>query len=111
VVKTPHVPERTCIGCRGKAPRAQLLRLTLTDSGELAVDARAVLPGRGAWIHPDPECVNLAERRRAFARALRMSGSPDVAPVRDWIGLHGADHGRAHTPSPTGVGTTDSKGG
>ncbi|PHP52262.1 YlxR family protein [Actinomyces ruminis] len=111
MVNTPHVPERTCIGCRGKAPRAQLLRLTLTDSGELAVDARAVMLGRGAWIHPDPECVDLAERRRAFARALHTSGSPDVARVRDWISLHRAGRGRAHTPSPTGDGTTDSKGG
>jgi len=104
VVNTPHVPERTCIGCRGKAPRAQLLRLALTDSGELTVDARALMPGRGAWIHPDPACVDLAERRRAFGRALRLRGSPDVAPVRDWVALHGADYSRTHRPRP---GTAD----
>ncbi|SDN18517.1 hypothetical protein SAMN05216355_101106 [Actinomyces ruminicola] len=104
MVNTPHVPERTCIGCRGKAPRAQLLRLALTDSGELTVDARALMPGRGAWIHPDPACVDLAERRRAFGRALRLRGSPDVAPVRDWVGLHGADYSRTHRPRP---GTAD----
>ncbi len=27
--------------------------------------------GRGAWICPDPGCVDRARRRRAFARALR----------------------------------------
>ncbi|WP_103062949.1 YlxR family protein [Actinomyces qiguomingii] len=111
MVNTPHVPERTCVGCRGKAPRAQLLRLALTDSGELTVDALAHLPGRGAWIHPDPACVELAERRRAFGRALRMRESPDVAPVRDWVELHGAERGRTHSPSPTGRRHTDSKGG
>ncbi|MDO4899877.1 YlxR family protein [Actinomyces sp.] len=111
MVNTSHVPERTCIGCRGKAPQVHLLRLALTDSGELAVDARALMPGRGAWIHPDPGCVDLAERRRAFGRALRMRGSPDVTPVRDWVGLHGADRGRAQSPSPTGERQTDSKGG
>ena len=78
---TPHVPERTCIGCRQRAPRAQLLRLVLTPSGELDVDARAVRPGRGAWIHPDPECLTLAERRRAASRALRTGGPLDVARV------------------------------
>ncbi|MDU0348531.1 YlxR family protein [Actinomyces sp. MRS3W] len=111
MVNTPHVPERTCIGCRSKAPRAQLLRLALTDSGELTVDVRALMPGRGAWIHPDLDCVALAERRRAFGRALRMSGPPDVAPVRDWVNLHGTARSRARTPSPVGDGTTDSKGG
>ena len=35
------------------------------------------LPGRGAWLHRDPECVELAERRRAFARALRVPGPVD----------------------------------
>ncbi|WP_136192258.1 YlxR family protein [Actinomyces procaprae] len=111
MVSTPHVPERTCIGCRCKAPRAQLLRLALTDSGELTVDARALMPGRGAWIHPDPACVDLAERRRAFGRALRMRGSPDVAPVRDWIRTNAVNHVRTPAPPPDRGRQTDSKGG
>ncbi|WP_328795956.1 YlxR family protein [Halosaccharopolyspora lacisalsi] len=39
-------------------------------------------PGRGAWLHPDPECLRLAERRRAFPRALRVRGSIDLSAVR-----------------------------
>lgn len=108
---TIHVPERSCIGCRGKAPRAQLLRLVGGDGGRLLVDARAVMPGRGAWIHPDFACLVLAERKRAFGRALRTSGSPDVAPVRDWIASHEADRAVRDAPVPRGTGRTDSKGG
>ncbi|WP_128772812.1 YlxR family protein [Actinomyces oricola] len=107
MARTTHQPERTCIGCRGKAPRAQLLRLTMTTSGELAVDARATAPGRGAWIHPDPACLDLAERRRAFRRALRTSGSPDATPVRSWL----TSRRPGEYAGPTGAGTTDSKGG
>ena len=81
---------RTCVGCRARAPRAQLLRLVIDDDGGLAVDARALEPGRGAWIHPDPACLELAERRRAFGRALRSSGPLDAAPVRAWLSLPGA---------------------
>jgi predicted RNA-binding protein YlxR (DUF448 family) len=42
------------------------------DSGETGatVDLRRRLPGRGAWLHPDPECWKLAIKRRAVGRAL-----------------------------------------
>ena len=84
VTSTSHVPERTCVGCRGKVPRVHLLRLVLDDGG-LAVDPRASRPGRGAWIHPDLACLELAERRNALGRALRTRGPLDAAPVRDWL--------------------------
>ncbi|WP_255632897.1 YlxR family protein [Actinotalea sp. Marseille-Q4924] len=52
------------------------------DEGDLAVvDARRSLPGRGAWVHPDLQCLELAERRRALPRALH-SGPLDTSPVR-----------------------------
>ena len=107
---TPHVPERTCIGCRQRAPRAQLLRLVLTASGELDVDARAVKPGRGAWIHPDPECLTLAERRRAVPRALRTGGPLDVARVRGFLERRMVNDGEVPAARP-GERTTDSEGG
>ena len=34
-------------------------------------DPGGTAPGRGAHLHPTPDCFALAERRRAFARALR----------------------------------------
>ena len=107
---TPHVPERTCIGCRQRAPRAQLLRLVLTSGGELDVDARAVRPGRGAWIHPDPECLTLAERRRAASRALRTGGPLDVARVHGFLERRMVNDGEVSAARP-GERTTDSEGG
>ncbi|MBB5743879.1 putative RNA-binding protein YlxR (DUF448 family) [Microbacterium ginsengiterrae] len=47
----------------------------MADHGRLVFDERAVMPGRGAWIHPTQECLDNAIRRRAFARALRVSAS------------------------------------
>ncbi|WP_366181397.1 YlxR family protein [Actinomyces timonensis] len=106
-----HVPERTCIGCRAKAPRSQLLRLALTASGELAVDARALMPGRGAWIHVDPACLDLAERRRALGRALRAEGPLDAAPARDWLAAHAAPSGAQDPTGPCRGRNTDNEGG
>jgi hypothetical protein len=48
-------------------------------------DPRRRIAGRGAWVHPDPRCLELAQRRRAFARALRVSGPVDPAPVCEYV--------------------------
>ena len=62
----------------------ELLRVVAGD-GVLVVDQRRVLPGRGAHLHPDPACLELAERKRAFPRALRVAGPLDTAVVRDVV--------------------------
>jgi hypothetical protein len=45
-------------------------------------DPRRRLPGRGAWVHLDQECVGLAQRRRAFLRALRVPGPVDPQEMK-----------------------------
>ncbi|WP_084215772.1 YlxR family protein [Pseudonocardia spinosispora] len=70
---TATSPVRTCVGCRSRSPATGLLRV-VEDAGSLVPDPRRRLPGRGAWLHPDPECLRRAERRGAFPRALRVRG-------------------------------------
>src|SRR3954463_16119773 len=48
-------------------------------------DLRRRIAGRGAWLHPATRCAELAVRRRAFARALRVSGSVDPTPVCEYV--------------------------
>ncbi|MBI4899711.1 MAG: YlxR family protein [Actinobacteria bacterium] len=67
------LPERTCVGCRTRATTAQLVRVVATPGG-IAVDERHRLPGRGAWVHPRRDCIQVATRRKAWARALRTPG-------------------------------------
>jgi uncharacterized protein len=76
---------RTCVGCRAKAAKTELLRVVAVE-GNLVPDLRGRLPGRGASLHPDPGCLALAEKRRAFPRALRVAGPLDVSAVRALVG-------------------------
>ena len=46
------------------------------------LDLRRRLPGRGSWLHPSPDCLDLALRRRAFVRALRLAGPLDTTALR-----------------------------
>ena len=80
---------RTCIATRQKHPDTELLRV-VADKGDstacrVVPDRGRCLPGRGAWIRPDLEAVELAERTRAFRRALRLSTDVDTGHVREYL--------------------------
>ncbi len=84
----PPGPVRTCVGCRVRASRAVLLRVVAVEAGDITVvapDPHLRLAGRGAWLHPDLSCLELAERRRAIPRALRRAGPLEVSAVREFL--------------------------
>ncbi len=81
-------PVRTCVGCRARAPRSALLRV-IAEGSSLVIDERASLPGRGAWVHPARECMDAALRRRAFARALRVSKPLDTQTIEKRLNGYG----------------------
>ncbi len=72
------------MGCRQRASVSELLRVVVIGSA-LKPDPRRVLPGRGAHVHPQPSCLELALRRRAFGRALRFEGVPDASELIETI--------------------------
>ena len=80
----PPGPVRTCVGCRERAAKTTLLRV-VADGDRLVPDPSGRMPGRGASVHPDLRCVDLAEKRRAFPRALRLPGPLDLAAVRETV--------------------------
>jgi len=55
-------------------------------------DPYGTAPGRGAHLHPTIECLDLAERRRAFLRALRLPGPLDLTALRHYVEQAGDDN-------------------
>jgi predicted RNA-binding protein YlxR (DUF448 family) len=104
------IPVRTCVGCRRRAPVTDLLRVVVRD-GALVPDPPRRLPGRGASVHPTPECLRAAERRRAFPRALRLpggGGSPvEAGPLRDHVlgAVRGTEEDRSRAGGSTRTST------
>lgn len=98
-------PVRTCVGCRQRAPASALLRIVAVQAPSgirLEPDPTRRQPGRGAHVHPDPACLALAERRRAFGRALRLAGvALDTDPVRAYVSEHDAVSGTAEGRTTT----------
>lgn len=62
-------------------------------------DPDGTAPGRGAHVHPTSGCYDLAVRRKAFSRALRLTqgaGGFSSAPVGEYV----ASLERETAPSP-----------
>ena len=87
-------PVRTCVGCRERVTKSELLRVTvqLGAEGQAAAvpDLVGSAPGRGAHLHPTVRCLELATRKRAFVRALRYDagsagGALDLTGLTEYL--------------------------
>jgi uncharacterized protein len=101
--KVRKVPQRQCVACGQSRAKRDLVRVVRTPGGEVRVDLGGKLSGRGAYVCPDPACVDraLGEGRlggilersipEEVARGLREAASrplPPRAPVVRRISLH-----------------------
>ena len=62
-------------------------------------DPQGTAPGRGAHLHPTTECYELAVRRKAFGRALRIQvgsgpGGLDSTAVGEYVAARASEQDR-----------------
>ena len=76
------IPIRQCLGCREHKQKNELIRVVRSPEGAVSLDFRGKLPGRGAYVCPDPACLAKARKTKALERAFS-------APLPDqvWQGL------------------------
>ena len=78
-VRPRHVPERSCIACRAKRPKRELVRIVRTPDGRVAVDETGKRNGRGAYLCRRRSCWERALKRGSLARALRVPITAEMA--------------------------------
>lgn len=66
-------PIRTCLGCRKRLPKRELLRFVVPKEGHIAVDTTGKKPGRGAYVCSRVECIEAAMHAKKLQRPLRCS--------------------------------------
>lgn len=70
--KKKKVPTRQCLGCNEHKPKVELLRVVRTPEGEIDLDFKGKMNGRGAYICPDPECLRKAQKAKSLERSLEV---------------------------------------
>ena len=64
------IPMRQCVGCREMKPKKELIRVVRSPEGEVSLDFKGKLPGRGAYVCPNPACLSKARKAKALERAF-----------------------------------------
>ena len=84
--KNRHVPERSCVACGAKKPKAQLVRVVRTTDGPVIVDATGREPGRGAYLCHVPDCWGRALGKGALERSFKQNLSgQDLEAVKAYF--------------------------
>ncbi|PJF41534.1 MAG: YlxR family protein [Chloroflexi bacterium] len=67
-----HVPMRTCVVCREKKAKRDLIRIVRTDEG-IVVDSSGKLAGRGAYLCGRKSCWERAVKTNVLNKALQTA--------------------------------------
>ena len=76
--KPRKIPQRQCVGCREMKDKKALIRVVRSPEGTISLDFKGKLPGRGAYVCPNPECLKKARKSRALERAFDMAIPAEV---------------------------------
>ena len=74
-VRSKHVPQRTCIGCRQVGGKRGLIRIVRTADG-VVVDPTGKQAGRGAYLHNSRSCWEQVLAGNRLNQALRTAIQP-----------------------------------
>ena len=66
------VPERKCMGCNEKKPKKELIRIVRTPDGEILLDDKGKISGRGVYICPKKDCFVKSRKAKRFERSLEV---------------------------------------
>lgn len=66
------IPMRQCLGCREMKPKRELIRAVKSPDGEVNLDFKGKMPGRGAYLCPNGECLKKAMKSKALERAFSV---------------------------------------
>lgn len=86
-----HLPQRTCVSCRRTATKRELVRITRSPEGPVAVDTTGKKAGRGAYLCRDAACWESGIKKGRLEAALKAQiGAADRQALLEFArGLSG----------------------
>ena len=77
-MKQRKVPLRKCTGCQEMKDKRELIRILRNDAGEFSLDRTGKKPGRGAYICPNVQCLEKAQKSKGLERSFKAAVPKEV---------------------------------
>ncbi len=71
------IPMRTCVMCRKKTDKRELLRIVRTPQGDVVFDPTGKQNGRGAYVCSDDSCLNSVKNVKKVSAALDVTAKAE----------------------------------
>ncbi len=72
MINNQKMPMRTCIGCRFKKLKKEMIRIIRTPDGKIEIDKTGKKSGRGAYLCGNIECLEAALKGNNLAKSLKQ---------------------------------------
>ena len=66
------IPQRQCMGCHERKAKRELIRVVRGTDGTVSLDFGGKLNGRGAYLCPNPACLQKAQKSKSLERSLEV---------------------------------------
>ena len=71
-------PMRRCVGCMEMKEKSSLVRVVKNKEGEISLDLTGKMPGRGAYLCKNEECLKNARKARRLEREFSMAVPAEI---------------------------------
>ena len=79
-------PTRMCCGCRSNKPKGDFIRVVRMPDGKIIIDKTQKSDGRGVYVCKSEKCLDIAIRKKGFARGLRTNVDDEFfVQLREYI--------------------------
>lgn len=72
------IPMRKCLGCMQSFPKNELIRVVRTPEGEICIDLKGKMSGRGAYICRSEACLKKAIKAKRLQNNLDSQISEEI---------------------------------
>lgn len=72
------MPQRTCMGCNVKKDKNEFIRIVKNKDGQINIDKTGKMPGRGAYLCDNVECLEKAIKTKRIDRVFETKIEEDI---------------------------------
>ncbi len=72
------IPQRTCMGCRDKKEKKELIRIVKNKENQISIDKIGKQEGRGAYLCNNIQCLEKVIKSKRLEKALDIKISEEI---------------------------------